>query len=65
MSSAATPRTRVYRRADLQRVLNPRSIAIVGASTFLLGAPDLPSGSDIGTLVGGRRTAVESLAQDG
>ena len=33
MSGAAAPRTRVYRRADLQRVLNPRSIAIVGAST--------------------------------
>lgn len=33
MSGLATPRTRVYRRADLERVLNPRSIAIVGAST--------------------------------
>ena len=33
MSDPLAPRTRVYRRADLERVLSPRSIAIVGAST--------------------------------
>ena len=32
MTNGAPPRDRVYRRADLQRVLHPRSIAIVGAS---------------------------------
>ena len=32
MSGETAPRTRVYRRADLERVLHPRSIAIVGAS---------------------------------
>ena len=32
MTKGAPPRDRVYRRADLQRVLHPRSIAIVGAS---------------------------------
>ena len=33
MSSVAPPRARVYRRADLARVLHPSSIAIVGASS--------------------------------
>jgi acetate---CoA ligase (ADP-forming) len=32
MSAAGQLRSRVYRRAELERVLNPRSIAIVGAS---------------------------------
>ena len=32
MNGETVPRTRVYRRADLERVLHPRSIAIVGAS---------------------------------
>ena len=33
MTHGAPSRARVYRRADLQRVLHPRSIAIVGASS--------------------------------